>query len=127
MSAPAVPPLTIIGDEITIDAALLAPKLGLSTEELKAEMRKGLVYGVAATGIDEDQGRMRLTFRYRARSWTVIVEPGGPLIENQSADADSGTRAPVMRAPAHLQNARAPDRRAASKPFFPSTKSSKPS
>jgi hypothetical protein len=88
MSPRAGPPVTVSGGEITIDAKLLAPKLGLSTEELKAEMHKGLVYSVAETGIDEDQGRMRLTFRYRARSWTVIVEPGGPLIENRPADAN---------------------------------------
>lgn len=68
-------PVTVSGGEITIDAELLAPKLGLSPEALKAEMRKGLVYGVAEKGVDEDRGRLRLTFRYRARSWTVIVEP----------------------------------------------------
>jgi hypothetical protein len=87
MRALTVPPVTVIGGEITIDAELLAPKLGLSTEELKAEMHKGLVYSVAEKGINEDQGRMRLTFRYRARSWTVIVEAGGRLMETRPAEA----------------------------------------
>jgi hypothetical protein len=32
---------------------------------------------VAERGIDEDEGRTRLTFRYRARSWTVVVKPDG--------------------------------------------------
>ena len=36
-------------------------------------MRRGLVYSVAERGIDEDEGHMRLTFRYRARSWTVVA------------------------------------------------------
>ena len=40
--------------EITVDAELLVPKLGLSTEALKAEMRKGNVSSVVETGIDED-------------------------------------------------------------------------
>ena len=80
MSVLAVAAVTLGGGEITIDAELLAPRLGLSPEELKAEMPKGLVYSVAEKGINEDQGRMRLTFRYRARSWTVIVEPGGRLM-----------------------------------------------
>jgi hypothetical protein len=39
--------ITIADGEITIDAQLLAPKLGLSAEALKAEMRKGFVYSVA--------------------------------------------------------------------------------
>jgi hypothetical protein len=71
-----------IGDgEITIAADLIAPKLGLSTETLKAEMRRGYVYSVAERGIDEEAGRTRLAFRYRNRSWTVVVEPDGTLVE----------------------------------------------
>ena len=33
------------------------------------------------TGINEDAGRTRLTFRYRTRAWTVVVEPDGTVIE----------------------------------------------
>ena len=47
--------------EITIAAVLLAPKLALSAEALKAEMRRGYVYNVTERGIDEDAGRTRLT------------------------------------------------------------------
>jgi hypothetical protein len=43
------------GEEAIIEAAHLAAKLGLSV----AEMQRGL---------GEDAGRLRLTFRYRARS-----------------------------------------------------------
>jgi hypothetical protein len=68
--------------EITIDAELLAPRLGLSAASLKAEMRKGIVYSVAETGINEDAGRTRLTFRYRSRAWTVVVDPEGNLVES---------------------------------------------
>ena len=71
-----------IGDgEITIAADLLAPKLGLSVEALKAEMRRGYVYSVTEQGIEGDAGRTRLTFRYRTRWWTVVVEPDGTLVE----------------------------------------------
>ena len=35
--------ITSADGEITIDAELLEPKLGLSAEALKAEMRKGIV------------------------------------------------------------------------------------
>ncbi len=40
--------ITIADGEITVDAELLAPKLGLSTEALKVEMHKGNVSSVAA-------------------------------------------------------------------------------
>ena len=73
--------ITIADGEITIDAELLAPKLGLSAEALKAEMRKGNVSSVAETGIDEDAGRTRVTFRYRTRTLIVVVEPDGTVLE----------------------------------------------
>jgi len=38
-----------------VDAEFLAAKLGLSTELLKAEMRRGLVYSVAERGIDDGE------------------------------------------------------------------------
>ena len=74
--------IAIADGEIAIDAELLAPRLGLSVDALKAEMRKGIVYSVAETGINEDVGHTRLTFRYRARAWTVVVDPDGNLIES---------------------------------------------
>ncbi len=73
--------VTMTDGVITIDADLLAPKLGLSVEVLKAEMRRGYVYSVTEQGIDSDAGRTRLTFRYRARSWCVVVDPDGTLVE----------------------------------------------
>ena len=44
-------------------------------------MANGLVVSVAKTGVDEDAGRTRLTFRYRARIWRVVIEADGSLIE----------------------------------------------
>jgi len=76
--------ITIADGEITVDAELLAPKLGLSAEALKAEMRKGNVSSVAETGIDEDAGRTRVTFRYRTRTWTGVVNPDGTLVDRLS-------------------------------------------
>ena len=74
--------ISIAGDEITVDAELLASRLGLSAALLQAEMRKGIVSSVAETGIDEDVARTRVTFRYRTRAWTVVVDPAGNLVES---------------------------------------------
>ena len=73
--------ITIADREITVDAELLAPKLGLSAAALKAEMRKGGIDSVAEAGIDEDAGRTRVTFRYRTRAWTAVVESDGSVVE----------------------------------------------
>jgi hypothetical protein len=77
--------VTMTDGVITIDADLLAPKLGLSLDVLKAEMRRGHVYSVIEQGIDSDAGRTRLTFRYRARSWCVVVDPDGTLVEGPAS------------------------------------------
>jgi hypothetical protein len=68
--------------DITIDAEALAPKLGLTVRALKENMAKGLVLSVAETGEGEDAGRTRLTFRYRARVWRVVIEADGSLFED---------------------------------------------
>ncbi|WP_373085941.1 DUF6522 family protein [Sneathiella sp.] len=70
------------GGNITVDADALAPKLGLSAEALKEKMAKGLVTSVAESGVEEDLGRMRLTFYYRARVWRVVLEPDGTLADD---------------------------------------------
>jgi len=81
--------ISIAGAEITIDAELVASKLGLSAASLMTEMRKGIVYSVTETGIDEDVGRTRLTFRYRSRAWTVVVDPDGNLVESVAPVANA--------------------------------------
>ncbi len=78
---PSLPVIEVRGEEATIEAGHLAAKLGLSVDRLRAEMRRGIVYGVVERGVGEDAGRLRLTFRYRARSWAVVVEADGTLNE----------------------------------------------
>lgn len=38
-------------------------------------MSMGLAMSAAETGVDEDAGGARITFRYRARIWRVVIEP----------------------------------------------------
>lgn len=78
----------IVDGEITVDAELLASKLGLSSETLKREMRKGLVYSTVERGEREDAGNTRLTFRYRATVWRTVVKADGTLVDD-----------PVQRSP----------------------------
>ncbi len=84
--------ISVQDGDIMVDAEFLGAKLGLSTESLKTEMRRGLVYGAVERGIDEDEGRTRLTFRYRARSWTVVVKPDGSLNDDGEPGQYRGDR-----------------------------------
>ncbi|MFO1145295.1 MAG: DUF6522 family protein [Rhodospirillales bacterium] len=66
--------ITRFDDGYVVAAEMVAPQLGLAPDAFWREMRRGIVYGVVERGEDEDAGRTRLTFRYRARSWSIIVE-----------------------------------------------------
>jgi hypothetical protein len=61
-------------DGFVVDAKLVADKLGLLPDAFWREIKRGIVYGVVERGEGDDAGRMRLTFRYRARSWSMTLE-----------------------------------------------------
>ncbi|MCR9221951.1 MAG: DUF6522 family protein [Alphaproteobacteria bacterium] len=79
--APTADVLTSDGDGYVIDAAALAPRLGLTPTALQREMRKGLVMNSVERGEGADAGRTRVTFRYRARAWALCIEPDGRVVE----------------------------------------------
>lgn len=62
---------------LRLDAREIAPLLGLTPERLMSELRAGHVYHAAEEGCGRDDGRLRITFRYRARVARLIVEPDG--------------------------------------------------
>jgi hypothetical protein len=66
--------ISVSEDGFIVEAELIAEKLGLSTDSFWQELKRGIVYGIAERGEGEDAGRIRLTFRYRARSWTVTLD-----------------------------------------------------
>jgi NFU1 iron-sulfur cluster scaffold homolog, mitochondrial len=69
--------ISITDGAIVIAAETVAPPLGLEPEALQAEMQRGQVCCLVETGIGDDEGRTRVTVRYRARSWTLVIEPDG--------------------------------------------------
>jgi hypothetical protein len=69
--------ISISDGAIVIAADTFAPRLGLELEALQAEMQRGRVCCLVEAGVDEDEGRTRVTLRYQARSWTLVIEPDG--------------------------------------------------
>jgi hypothetical protein len=62
------------GEDFVIDAQAAAAGLGLPVDLLWREVRCGLVFSVVERGEGEDAGRMRLTLRYRSKSWSVTQQ-----------------------------------------------------
>lgn len=74
MSGPHAPAISVSDDGFIVEAELIAEKLGLTPEAFWREMKRGIVYSVVERGEGDDQGRTRLSFHYRARSCSVILE-----------------------------------------------------
>jgi hypothetical protein len=66
-------------DSLRIDARDIAPLLGLTPERLMAELRAGQVYHIAEEGEEDEDSRMRIVFRYRARTARLVVESDGSM------------------------------------------------
>ncbi len=64
---------------LRIDARDIAPLLGLTPERLMAELRAGQVYHVAEEGEEDEDSRMRIVFRFRARMARLVVESDGSM------------------------------------------------
>lgn len=64
---------------LRIDAREIAPLLGLTPERLMAELRAGQVYHIAEEPDEDEDSRMRIVFRYRARTARLIVESDGSM------------------------------------------------
>lgn len=75
--------VTINGDDVTVDAEMLAPHLGLSVPDLRQAMNAGEVRTLLERGEAEDAGRMRLTFRYGGIQFSLMREPDGQLRETE--------------------------------------------
>lgn len=68
------------GGNFEIDSAVVARGLKLAVPHFMAEMRRGNVHGLVERGEGEDEGRYRLSFRYRGRELQMIVGSDGRLI-----------------------------------------------
>ena len=69
--------LSISKGAVILSAEAVAPRLGLTPEVLQAELRRGQISCLVETGVDKNEGSTRVTVRWHARSWTVVIEPDG--------------------------------------------------
>ena len=76
--------IEIQGDDIVVDADMLASHLALSVATLRECMSAGKIRSLVEHGEGEDEGRLRLTFRYGDQQLSIMREPDGELHETDS-------------------------------------------
>ena len=67
------------GEGFVIDAAVLAEAFGLSEAALRQGTADGTITSRCETGIGEDAGRWRLTFRHGGRAVRLVVDETGEI------------------------------------------------
>ena len=78
-------------DRVTIDANDLAPLIGCQPSEVPGLMRSGQITSVFERGEGEDEGRCRVTFRYRGtRVRFTCAEDGEVLSQIRTREAGDG-------------------------------------
>ena len=65
-----------------VSAETLAARFGLSIDDVRDAMRTGRLVSVSESGVGEDAGRTRLTFRYGLSIWRVTIESDGKVSED---------------------------------------------
>ena len=71
---------------IQVDASIGGRDLGLEPFEVQRLMREGKLTSSCERGVDEDEGRYRLTFFHGGRRLRLIVDGTGRIIRRSLVD-----------------------------------------
>jgi hypothetical protein len=72
---------------LTVDAVDLGTLLGLSPADVPAKMRAGEITSRSETGVDDDEGRIRLTFWYDGQRVRLVCDSDGTVLTTSRAPA----------------------------------------
>jgi Family of unknown function (DUF6522) len=78
-------------DAVQVDAAIVAAGLALEPSILQQHMREGLITSLCERGVDEDQGRYRLTFFSQSRRFQIIVDDRGQVLHRFTLNVGART------------------------------------
>src|SRR5271166_5814455 len=71
---------------IQVDASIVGESLGLEPFEVQSLMREGKLTSSCERGVDEDEGRYRLTFFPGGRRLRLIIDGAGQIIRRSVVD-----------------------------------------
>lgn len=69
-----------------LDAAIVAAVFRISPEEIMSRIRDGKLTTLCEKGIDEDQGRHRLTFFLASRQARFVIDDTGTVLHSFCVD-----------------------------------------
>lgn len=84
---------------IQVDASLLAKGLGLDPSHVPELLRRGDITSLCEQGIDEDEGRYRLSFFHAGRRLRIVTDAAGELLQFSSIDYGEQPLPSALRRP----------------------------
>lgn len=82
---------------VSVDAALIAEGLLIEAAQVQPLMRQGQITSLCERGVKEDAGRLRLTFFYRARRFSLIVDANGNVVRRLPVTTGNDTNRAITR------------------------------
>lgn len=76
--------VSVSRDGFEVDAGVVGGAFGIPPETVREEMRAGLITSRCETGVDEDEGRWRLTFYRGGRAFRLVVDAEGAVLTRGS-------------------------------------------
>lgn len=84
---------------IQVDVKLIAEGMDMDLPSVQARMREGKITSRYERGIDEDQGRHRLTFFTEHRRIRLVVDETGRVVQRSTIDFSGKPLPASMRRP----------------------------
>lgn len=74
-------------DGFVVDADVIAEALGIAPAQVRPLMQSGTLTSLCEKGIDDDEGRWRLTFYHEGRAVRLTVDASGEILGRSRFDA----------------------------------------
>ncbi len=71
---------------VQVDVTIVAKGLGIEPPIVQERMRERKITSRCERGIDEDEGRYRLTFFSENRRFRLVVDSGGNVLQHSAID-----------------------------------------
>ena len=78
--------MTSVEFGVVVDAEILAQAFGIAPSEVQTLMRSQAMTSRCEKGVDEDEGRWRLTFIYQNRAFRMTVDDSNRILSRAKFD-----------------------------------------
>lgn len=86
-------------DDIEVETTDIASAFGISPDEVMKRIREGAISSVCEKGVDEDEGRYRITFFTDTCRLQLIAERGGFVLQRSKIDFGAQPLPPALHRP----------------------------